>query len=211
MIKALCIGAGGHAEILLEILHLRQEVEIIGLLDRDRLAPLAGIPVLGTDDQLEQIRRDGIHHAVIGVGGFGDSRARKQIATHLSTLGFTVLSVIHPSAIISPSAQLGEGLIALAGSIVGCAAAIGRHVILNTASSVDHHCTIGDFSHLAPGACLGGRVELGDAVHLGVGSCVRDGVKLGDGAIIGAGAAVVDDLPGHTLYVGVPARPIKSL
>jgi acetyltransferase-like isoleucine patch superfamily enzyme len=54
-------------------------------------------------------------------------------------------------------------------------------------------------------------VIVGSDVWIGAGVKVLAGVTVGDHVVIGAGSVVTGDLPAHTLAVGVPARPLKSL
>jgi maltose O-acetyltransferase len=53
------------------------------------------------------------------------------------------------------------------------------------------------------------RVE--DGAWVGTGAIVLSGVTIGAGAVVAAGAVVHRDCEPHTLYGGVPARPIRKL
>ena len=105
----------------------------------------------------------------------GDNADRKREAEH-NELNYGIL--IHPSAIISPSAKIGSGTVIMAGVVVQAHARIGKHVILNTGCTVDHDCIIGDYVHIAPGAHLCGNVEIGEGTLVGVGVGIAPGCKI---------------------------------
>ena len=46
---------------------------------------------------------------------------------------------------------------------------------------------------------------------IGIGAIILNGVTIGPGCIIGAGAVVTKDIPAHSLAMGVPAKPIRTL
>ena len=56
------------------------------------------------------------------VAAFGENRLRLAWAEKLLAAGYRVPSVVHPTAIVSPSARLGEGCLVLQGAIVNTAA-----------------------------------------------------------------------------------------
>ena len=61
--RAIGIGAGGHAKVLLESLQARGDVEVVGLLDSDKKlhgTSVLGVKVLGGDELLPKLRRDGV-------------------------------------------------------------------------------------------------------------------------------------------------------
>lgn len=136
----------------------------------------------------------------------GDNTIRARIFDDLNLDASPVLC--HPSAILSPSAQLGAGTLAVAGSIVNADAVIGRGGILNTACSVDHDCVLGDFVHLSPGVRLAGNVSIGARSWIGIGAVIREGIRIGSDVMVGAGAAVVSDLPDGARVAGVPAKAL---
>ncbi|MGB6241456.1 MAG: acetyltransferase [Castellaniella sp.] len=147
-------------------------------------------------------RLDGVVVAI------GNNQIRLDLLTQLRRAGAKVVSVLHPMACVSASAQIGPGTVVLAGVVVNADAVIGSGAILNTACSVDHDCILGDAVHISPGAHLAGDVQVGDRSWIGIGASVRQGVRIGSGVMVGAGAAVVSDVADGLTVVGVPARPI---
>ena len=138
----------------------------------------------------------------------GDNAMRARIFAEQDLRDSPVLC--HPSAILSPSARLGPGTLAVAGSIVNADAVIGHGTILNTACSVDHDCVLDDFVHVSPGARLAGNVHVGARSWIGIGAVVREGIRIGSDVMVGAGTVVVTNLPDGARVAGVPARPLEG-
>lgn len=211
MMRVVGIGAGGHAKVLIDILRLRGEVEVIGLTDPDPVrwnTSIAGVPVLGDDRLLPVLFAQGVSGAFVGVGGVGDNRLRQRLYEQARTIGFQMISLFHPHAIIAASAVLGSGLMIMANAVVNPEASLGDNVIINTGAIVEHECQVGAHVHVAPGAVLSGGVRVGDGVHLGAGAVVRQHLTIGPWAIVGAGAVVTKDVSFDTTVVGIPARPL---
>ena len=189
-------------------------IEVEALTDTDRSllhTTVAGVPVVGDDSAWPALHAQGITHAFIGVGSLGDASRRRELFARVKAIGFDVMDVVHPSAVIARSAVLGHGVIVLANAVVNAAAVIGDNVIINTGSIIEHDCVIGDHVHVATGARLGGAVRIGAGAHIGIGATVRQGISIGDSAIVGAGAVVVDDVPPRVTVAGVPARFLREV
>lgn len=211
MIRLIGLGAGGHARVLLEILASDGRYEIAGLLDPNpalRGKSVGGAGVLGSDELLATLAARGIVLAFMGLGSAANTQPRQRLFEQARAHGLRFVAVIHPSAVLAPSAQTGEGCAVLAGAIVGTGARLADNVIVNTRAVVEHDCRIESHAHIASGAVLAGGVSVGEGAHVGAGSVVRQGLKIGRGAVIGVGAAVVCDVPDDAVYVGVPARPL---
>ncbi len=137
----------------------------------------------------------------------GDNSVRLRRFSELVLHGTVLATIVHPTAVISPFASIGEGCLIGAQSVVGPFAVVGDAAIVNTGATVDHHCRLAPGVHVSPGAHLGGNVTVGEASWIGIGAAVRQMISIGSHAVVGAGAAVVADVPDGHVSVGVPARP----
>ena len=136
----------------------------------------------------------------------GNNAARQERGIQLLASGKHLYTIVHPSASVSPTALVGEGVLLAATCVVGPDARVGRGVIVNHGAVVDHDCKVGQFAHIAPNATLGGGVEVGDSAMIGAGAVVLPKCTVGAGAIVGAGAVVTLDVnPGETV-AGIPAE-----
>jgi len=135
---------------------------------------------------------------------------REKIHTNLSKILGNPISAIHPSAVISPSVIMGDGVMISANATLNPLVTLGRGVICNTSSSIDHECVIEDFCHLAPGVVLCGNVKVGAGSFIGANSVVRQGIVIGKNVTIGAGTVIVKDIPDGVTVVGNPARQLQK-
>lgn len=190
-------GASGHARVIIDILKANG-VHIYGLIDDNpNLTELLGFPVYHQKKNLSPL--------IISIGNNG---VRKSIAERLS-VEFGI--AIHPSAVVSSYASIGEGTVVMQGAIIQSCAKIGKYCIINTGASVDHECIIEDFVHISPHATLCGNVYIGEGSWIGAGSTVIPGVKIGRWFVIGAGTVIAKDIPDGVLMVGDRTYRIKDI
>lgn len=135
---------------------------------------------------------------------FGGVNKRRLAAQRMGKIPWA--TVVHPSAVISTSAQLAEGVFISAQAVVNPGAVVGAHVIINTAAVVEHDVVIGAYTHCCPGSVVGGGARIGEEVLLGLKAGVRDHVTIGDGVTVGMGAAVINNIAARATVVGVPAK-----
>lgn len=190
------IGGGGHAKMCIDIIRQMKSFKISGIVD-SILEPgttTLGIPVLGHENLLDELFTKGIRNAVIGIGALHAPQVRADIFNKLKKIGYILPNIIHPSAIIEPSAILGEGNQVMAGAIIGSDVKVNSNCIINSGSVVSHDCVLSDNVHVTPGALLAGSVEVGNNSIIGMGSTVLLKVRIGENVIITNGVNVVKNV-----------------
>jgi sugar O-acyltransferase (sialic acid O-acetyltransferase NeuD family) len=140
----------------------------------------------------------------------GAPETRRRVALKCS--GSRFATIIAPTAIVDPTALLGEGAAVCDFVMINSLARIGRHFQANYYSHVSHDCVIGDYVTLSPRVSCLGTVHVGDGVFVGAGAVIRNGapgrpLTIGEGAVIGMGAVVIADVPAGGRVLGNPARP----
>jgi sugar O-acyltransferase (sialic acid O-acetyltransferase NeuD family) len=207
------VGSGGHAKCVVECVEQQGRYAIVAFIDDFKVpgSRVFGHPVLGpcNAEIVRQLRELGVETAVVAIG---DNATRARVVEKLRTLWPTLVAatIVHPSAIVSRSASIGNGTVVLPGAIIHVDCRVGIHCIINTKASLDHDCVMGDFSALAPGATISGYVQLGNYSWIAAGAVVVHGRKIGEHTVIGAGAVVVRDMPAFVVAFGNPARPVRT-
>ena len=120
-------GAGGHAKVLLDILRAgHPDLTAIGLVDDAPSGPseVLGTPVIGKSDRLAGLRDSGVARAALGVGAVTKNSLRVELYERLVELRFQLPNLIHPRAMVEPSATMGQGNQIFAGAVVGSSAVL---------------------------------------------------------------------------------------
>jgi len=207
------LGVNGNARDVLETIALVRTVdpnfpEPGGFLD-DRLAPgtlVQGVPVRGSIETASKI----VDACFVNAIGSPESYALKPAIIKKAGVPLSsFLSVIHPSAVISSSAQIGQGSVILSNTSIGSGVKIGNHVMVLQNCIVSHDSQIGDYSVLATGVCLSGDVHVEPGAYLGSHCCIRGGGNVGAGSLVGMGSVVVKDIPAGQVWCGNPARYLR--
>lgn len=204
MNKLVILGSGGHASVLVDI--LRTSETIIGYVDVEPAEQFYEIPYIGTDVELSTRYSPSSVKLVNGIGSVGSLKQRHDLYTYFKAQGYTFHNVIHPSAIISKDATVGEGTQILAGAILQCNSFISANSIVNSGSIVEHDSYIEESVHLSPRVVIGGNCYIGKLTHVGIGSTIIQGICIGEESLIGAGSVVVGNIEGNSKVMGVPAR-----
>jgi sugar O-acyltransferase (sialic acid O-acetyltransferase NeuD family) len=211
----LILGAGSQARVVADIIMAAAKARnqahgIVGYIelgmDPARVGKqMLGFSVLGQIADLAAIiKRFGAATAALG---YGENALRADLIAIAQAAGLSLPVIIHPSAVVSPTATLGPGTVVAAFGYVGTEARLAPGCIINTAAGADHDCVLEACVHLAVGARLAGNVQVGARTTIGAGATVIPGITVGMDVTVGAGAAVVSDLPDGCTAIGVPAKP----
>jgi sugar O-acyltransferase (sialic acid O-acetyltransferase NeuD family) len=203
-------GSAGHAKVLADVIRIHQG-QVVALFDNnpEALSCLRDVPVYcgaaGLDGWLKA--QDSVENLSAGVAiGGARGRDRLAIAQSLQEAGLPLPVLVHPSASISPTAQIGVGSHVLANAVVAADVVIGQMCIVNNSANVDHECVLGDGVHMAPGAVLCGCITVGENTMIGANAVVLPRLRIGKNVVVGAGAVVTRDVPDDSVVVGNPAR-----
>ncbi|MCR4718065.1 MAG: acetyltransferase [Firmicutes bacterium] len=188
--NVIIIGAGGHGKVIADIVTASGD-NFLGFLDDDESKKTLG--------KIADYEKYAGTFFVIGIGN-------PKIREKISKLPCRWYKAVHPSAVISPSAKIGQGTVVMPNAVINADAQIGSHAIINTSAAVEHDNEIGDFAHISVGAKLGGTVKIGKSTHIGIGASVRNNITVCEECIIGAGAVVVKNIEKPGIYKGIPAK-----
>jgi len=202
------IGAGGHSKVIRDMIHANQGMRLAAVLD-DKY------PELLLENGLYTGPISSVHALLTGNAGLkcivaiGDNEIRRSVVRRLDLIDEQFVSLIHETAIISPSAAIGRGTVVMAYAVIQAGAGIGRHAIVSTGAIVEHDAIVGDYAHVAPNATLTGAVQAAEGTMIGAGATVIPGKRIGAWATIGASATVISDIPPDSTAVGTPAKVIS--
>jgi len=139
----------------------------------------------------------------------GDNALREQVSRSIVDRGRALATVVHPSAVVSPSAVLGAGSFVAELVTVRTNASIDTGVVLQAGSVVSHDVQVAAFASFGPNAACASKSRIGARTALGVGANLHPGIDLGDDCVVAAGAAVFRDAPDGVTLVGNPARTTR--
>jgi len=200
--RIIIVGAGGFGrEVLLWARDAwpNHAAKIAGFLSADA-SLLVPLPIIADPASFTPEPGDALLLAI------GVPEVRRHVAEDLESRRSQFLTLIHPTAIVAPTATIGTGSILCPYSIVSDAAQVGRFTLLNYHTSLGHNATTGDFAVLSPYATLGGAAHIGDDVFLGLHASVGPSKRVGARSKVSANSCALTNAPVDSLVFGAPGR-----
>ncbi|MBC2285295.1 NeuD/PglB/VioB family sugar acetyltransferase [Listeria booriae] len=193
------IGDGGHSKMVQNIVRESGTYQLTEVWDDKYREPVArdGVVYTSLDGQLQgltQMNTDATFFVAIG-----DNDIRKKIARTLALAGKKFAVIIHPTAFVEATVEIGEGSLVMAGSIVQANTVLGKHVIVNSGATVEHDISVGNFVHFAPGSVVTGGCTIADNVLVGAGSVVVPNISIGANVVVGAGSTLTRNIESNTV------------
>jgi UDP-perosamine 4-acetyltransferase len=185
------VGAGGHARVVRDLLNTLER-SIRGYC---AIEPEGDLPYLGNDEQLLDTVSPSDVYLVNGIGAVSPqaNEHRDKIFLKFKQHGFSFITLIHPSAVVSSSVTLEEGVQIMAGVVIQTHVNVGPNTIINTSSSIDHDCILGKSVHIAPGVTLSGNVKIGAFSHIGVGATIIQNITVKESTLLRAGTTLIKE------------------
>lgn len=150
-----------------------------------------GADVLGTFDQVSRDWPAGSCEVVLAVG-YKHLLARRKMLIELQDRGYTISSLIHPAAFVSPDCRLNAGVTIMAGAVCDSNAVVEAGCVVWPGAVVNHDVNVGSNSFISPNATLCGYVNLGESCFVGAGATVVDHVNVPPNTFIKAGSVYLD-------------------
>lgn len=159
--KLLVIGAGGHGKVVAEIAEDCGYKKIAFLDDHNTAAigKLADIGKFTADYE----------YAFVGIG---NNAVRGELIERLHLAGYKIPVLVHPTAYVSRTAQIGPGTVVEPKAIVNANTVIGDGCILSVGAIIDHDVTVGDGCHINSGAIVKAGAKLAPLTKLEAGQVV---------------------------------------
>jgi sugar O-acyltransferase (sialic acid O-acetyltransferase NeuD family) len=212
--RLVILGTGGNCLDILEAVRsinaASPKYECIGFLDdapERQGRSFLGVPVLGPLEKASTLK-DAVF--VNGIGSPGSYLRKPEIIARTGVPKERFETIVHPSAQVSASATLGPGTVVLQNATIAAQARVGSHTIILPNSVLSHDDVVGDYTCIAGGVCVSGAVSIGRCCYLGGNCSIREEVTIGDGSMVGIGSIVLHDIPPGSVYVGNPARFLRS-
>lgn len=138
--KLLILGAGSHGQEVRELadsLHIFQDIAFLD--DCPSTIPVIG-PCKGFSRYIDAYP--------VAIPAVGDQFLRMQWLTDLAQAGFVLPVLVHPGAVVSPSARIAYGSVVCARAAVGSGAVIGRGCIIASGATIDRNVVLPDGTHV---------------------------------------------------------------
>lgn len=211
MEKIIIVGAGAHAQCVIAHIHEEGSFTVAGLLDNQKKGEVLGVPILGGDELLGGLKKQGISHAFPGavLGANSDTEVCRRVTEKIMAEGLNIPNLVSSKAIVRLGVELSSGILIQPLAMVDVGVQLGRGVVVNSNVMVGHHCHIGDYAFFAGGAILNARLKIGQQAFIGMGAIIY--CDLGAHSKVAPGTVVMEPVPEGHIAFGNPMRLMKRM
>lgn len=146
----LILGAGSHGREVQELAEKLRVFQKIAFLDDEN--PEA----IGPCRELEQY----VSTYPVAIPAVGNRCLRMRWLEEVAHAGFILPILIHPDAVVSPSAQIGYGTVVCARATIGSKAQIGIGCIIASGATIDRDVTVADGAYVGCGQVVTSNYQI---------------------------------------------------
>lgn len=169
MQNLIIIGAGGLGREVHDLAIDTGAYVVRGFVDANPAANPGVAPVLGTPEAYE------IQPGDTFICAIGNPEVRRKVVRAMKARGDRFATLIHPTAIISPSAIVEEGCIIKPYVTIGSRAHIGEHTVLQPHCTIEHDVQVACYCLIGANSTLQGGCKIGTLYNLA--PCTRVSYK----------------------------------
>lgn len=159
------LGAGGFGRTVADLAAQSGQFETIRFLDDNSTAD----DVLGKCAEYEKYQNPD----TVFYPAFGNNQVRMNWLLRLQEAGCRLLTLVHPTAYVSPAAVIEAGTVVLPHAVVNTGVHLGKGCIINCGSIIDHGCVIEDGVHVCLGAIVKAENRIGALRKIEAGEVVE--------------------------------------
>ena len=205
--RIMVLGLGGLARSVVDIADDSRKFEVIGFVVNEppfsRGTTVAGKRVYWIDEIFDM---DKNFSAICPL----ESIRKINFINEILSFDIQMATLIHPSAYVSRTAEIGKDVIINSGTQIATNSQIKDHVIINRGALIGHDVTINELCYISPGVNIASDVTIGSKTKIGMGANIIENIQVGENCIIGAGSLLTRDVPDGVKVVGMPARIIEK-
>ena len=176
--------------------------ETVFIDDHAKTDSLLGSPVLGFQSLRKRYSPENTRFVIT----IGEPKFRREAFDRMTEAGYRGARLVHPSAFISPDAELGDGAVIGPGVFIGSMAKIGKNFYAAKGAAIGHDAVVGNHTRVGADAFIGGHTVIGENVFIGAGALLKDRIRIGDYSVVALGSVVFSDVEANTTVIGNPAR-----
>ncbi len=153
----LILGAGGLGQAVAEIAQMSRWYSRIAFLDDNPTDEKEALySIIGKTEDAEKL----VGTYTYAIAAFGNNQIRYSWIQKLKVYGYSLPRIIHQSAIISPSAMIGDGTIIRERAVISRGVTIGEGCLINIGVMIDHNVTVGNGCHLPMGCIVRNEIHI---------------------------------------------------
>lgn len=170
--------------------HCRDTAEVIGFIDDSKAAGIGVIDsqrTLGSLAQATALPRlqPGAIELVFAIG-YTSMQMRRAALERVLSAGYQLFTLLHPRAVIEPSARIGQGCVVLAGAVIDQHVSVGAACFVDIGVRLTAGTTVGCNNYFSSGTATGSRVKIGDDCFFGMDCTITTEVQMGSNLFVNA-------------------------
>lgn len=177
--------------------------------DFTNLTAINNNKIIGKVTYVENAFAEKLYDELLIAIGYKYLKQKKELFEKLSKI-IPFGKLIHSSSWVDQTSTIEEGCIIYPRCIIDAKAVIKANTVLNLGCTIAHDTTIGAHSFLSPRVAVAGFVKIDEQCILGINSTIIDNVNICQNTQIGGGTIVIKSIENSGLYVGNPAKFIRS-
>jgi sugar O-acyltransferase (sialic acid O-acetyltransferase NeuD family) len=174
-------------------------------------ATFCGLPVLPFED-IETVYPPGDYKMLVAIYANGMNKIRAEKYEQAKAKGYTLISYVHPRAIVASDLVLGDNCYISEGVICRPYLTIGNDVVVMPGANIGHDTVIKDHCFIGNHAVVMGAGVMEPFCFIGPNATILEAVTIGRECLIGGGVVIQENTPEKGVYKATPPTllPLSS-